>query len=145
MTDSAARRVKRKPQSRRPKSASIGIKRVYENASRDDGIRILVDRLWPRGLSKASLQYDLWPRQLTPSNELRKWYGHDPKRAAEFRRRYLDELAAHRDDLAALREQIRGRTAILLTATHNLELSHAAVLRDLLQGKRARPRLSSKA
>jgi uncharacterized protein YeaO (DUF488 family) len=145
MTSSATRRTKRQPQSRRPKSATIGIKRVYEDASRDDGVRIFVDRLWPRGLSKASLQYDSWPRQLTPSNDLRKWYRHDPKRAAEFRRRYLDELAAHRDELAALRDEISGRTATLLTATHSLELSHAAVLRDVLLGKRVRSRLSSKA
>jgi uncharacterized protein YeaO (DUF488 family) len=145
MTSSATLRTKRKPRSPRPKSASIAVKRVYEDASPDDGMRILVDRLWPRGLSKASLRYDLWPRQLTPSNELRKWYGHDPKRAVEFRRRYLDELAAHRDELAALREKIKGRRATLLTATHSLELSHVAVLRDVLQAKRARQRLSSKA
>jgi uncharacterized protein YeaO (DUF488 family) len=115
------------------KSASIDIKRAYEAASPGDGIRILVDRLWPRGLSKASFKYDLWPKDLAPSNELRKWYGHDPERAAEFRRRYRGELAVHRDDLAALRAKLKGHTATLLTATHEINLSHAVVLRDLLE------------
>jgi uncharacterized protein YeaO (DUF488 family) len=128
-------RAKLKPQVKTPprKSASIKIKRVYEEASADDGIRILIDRLWPRGLSKTSLKYDAWPRDLAPSNELRKWYGHDPKRAAEFRRRYRSELAEHRDELAELRATLKGRTATLLTATRELELSHANVLRELLE------------
>jgi uncharacterized protein YeaO (DUF488 family) len=115
------------------KSPSIKIKRAYDDASADGGIRVLVDRLWPRGLSKASFKYELWPKDLAPSNELRKWYGHDPKRAAEFRRRYLGELAAHRDDLAALRAKLKGHNATLLTATHEIDLSHAIVLRDLLE------------
>jgi uncharacterized protein YeaO (DUF488 family) len=114
------------------KSASIKIKRAYEAAAADDGIRVLVDRLWPRGLSKASFKYDLWPKDLAPSNELRKWYGHDPKRAVEFRRRYRSELASHRDELAALRAKLKGHNATLLTATHEIDLSHALVLRDLL-------------
>lgn len=158
MTDRGSKEAKSEPQSKRarskstspksthPKSTSrkstsqkstrIGIKRVYEEASRSDGLRILVDRLWPRGLSKASLKLDMWPRELSPSNELRKWYGHDPKRAAEFRRRYLGELAAHRDEIAALRAQIKGRAVTLLTATHEIALSHAVVLRDVLMGRK---------
>jgi uncharacterized protein YeaO (DUF488 family) len=84
-------------------------------------------------LSKASFKYDLWPKDLAPSNELRKWYGHDPERAAEFRRRYRGELAAHRDDLTALRAKLKGHNASLLTATHEIDLSHAVVLRDLLE------------
>jgi uncharacterized protein YeaO (DUF488 family) len=129
--------AKRKAPAKRagPKSASIAIKRVYEAASAADGVRILVDRLWPRGVSKASLHLAAWPRALSPSNELRKWYGHDPKRAAEFRRRYLGELAAHGDELAALRAMIKGRTATLLTATRDIALSHAVVLRDVLKRK----------
>jgi uncharacterized protein YeaO (DUF488 family) len=125
-----AKRVASKPQRR---STTIRIKRVYEPSAKDDGLRILVDRLWPRGLSKQSLSYDHWPRDLAPSNELRKWYGHDPKRAAEFRRRYLDELDEHRDEIAALRAMLRGRTATLLTATREVALSHATVLRELLE------------
>jgi uncharacterized protein YeaO (DUF488 family) len=130
--------AKRKPPAKRarPKSAAIGIKRVYEAASAGDGVRILVDRLWPRGLSKASLKYDAWPRDIAPSNELRKWYQHDPKRWAEFRRRYREELAPHRDEIAALHAAIKGRPATLLTATHELALSHAVVLREILERKR---------
>jgi uncharacterized protein YeaO (DUF488 family) len=123
----------------------IVIKRVYEPASAKDGVRILVDRLWPRGMSKASLKYAAWPKELAPSNELRKWYGHDPKRFAEFRRRYRRELAPHRDELTALRAKLKGRTVTLLTATRELDLSHATVLREIL-GKPARAkRVSSKA
>jgi uncharacterized protein YeaO (DUF488 family) len=128
----AAAAVSAKGRAATGKSASINIKRAYEAASPGDGIRILVDRLWPRGLSKAAFKYDLWPKDLAPSNELRKWYGHDPKRAVEFRRRYRSELAGHRDDLAALRAKLKGHNATLLTATHEIELSHAIVLRDLL-------------
>jgi uncharacterized protein YeaO (DUF488 family) len=117
----------------RGKCASIKIKRAYDDASAADGIRVLVDRLWPRGLSKASFKYDLWPKELAPSNELRKWYGHDPKRATEFRRRYRGELATHRDELAALRAKLKGHNATLLTATHEIDLSHAVVLRGLLE------------
>jgi uncharacterized protein YeaO (DUF488 family) len=113
-------------------SSSIAIKRAYDAPAAGDGLRILVDRLWPRGLSKASLKLDAWPKELSPSNELRKWYGHDPKLFAEFRRRYRAELAAHKDELAALRATIKGRATTLLTATRELDLSHAVVLRDVL-------------
>jgi uncharacterized protein YeaO (DUF488 family) len=113
----------------------IGIKRVYDKAARDDGVRILIDRLWPRGLSKAELKLDAWPRALSPSTELRKWYGHDPKLFAEFRRRYRKELAGQKEELGALRAMIKGRKTTLLTATRELELSHAVVLRELLEGK----------
>jgi uncharacterized protein YeaO (DUF488 family) len=114
---------------------SIGIKRVYDKATRDDGVRILIDRLWPRGLSKAELRLDAWPRALSPSNELRKWYGHDPKLFAEFRRRYRKELAGQQEELATLRAMTKGRKATLLTATRELDLSHAVVLRDVLERK----------
>jgi uncharacterized protein YeaO (DUF488 family) len=117
---------------RRPSSSRIAIKRVYEPPEASDGVRILIDRLWPRGLSKAALKLDAWPKELSPSNELRKWYGHDPKLYAEFGRRYRKELSAHKDELAALRAMIRGRTATLLTATRELGLSHATVLLPLL-------------
>jgi uncharacterized protein YeaO (DUF488 family) len=127
MTTCRAVKTKRKPRTTR-----ISIKRVYEPASSKDGMRVLVDRLWPRGMSKASLKFDAWPRDIAPSNELRKWYGHDPKRFAEFRRRYRGELNAHRADLAALRAKLKGRTATLLTATREVDLSHATVLRQIL-------------
>jgi len=118
---------------RRRQSSSIGIERVYDKPSAQDGLRILVDRLWPRGLAKAALKLDAWPRALAPSTELRKWYGHDAARFAEFGRRYRDELAAHKDELSALRATIKGRSATLLTATRELDLSHAQVLREVLE------------
>jgi uncharacterized protein YeaO (DUF488 family) len=118
----------------RPKrrAATIAIKRAYDKPSPQDGVRILIDRLWPRGLTKAKLKVAAWPRALTPSTVLRKWYGHEPERFAEFRRRYRAELAEHADELAALRAVVRGRTATLVTATRELDLSHAVVLRELL-------------
>jgi uncharacterized protein YeaO (DUF488 family) len=125
--------VRRKPAARRRQPSSrIAVKRVYDQPEASDGVRILIDRLWPRGLSKAALKLDAWPKELSPSTNLRKWYGHDPKRYAEFGRRYRSELAAQKDELAALRAMIKGRTATLLTATRELDLSHAGVLRALL-------------
>jgi uncharacterized protein YeaO (DUF488 family) len=100
-----------------------------------DGVRILIDRLWPRGVSKTKLKLDAWPRELAPSTELRKWYGHDPARFAEFRRRYKAELAERPEQLSALRAMVKGRAATLLTATRELDLSHAEVMRSILQRK----------
>jgi len=130
---SKSRKSARKPARRSARrSATIDIKRVYEERSADEGLRILVDRLWPRGVTKASLKLDAWPKELTPSNELRLWYGHVPEKFDEFRRRYQAELAPHRDKLDELRALLRGRKATLLTATRELDLSHAHVLRELL-------------
>jgi len=129
-------RGRRRPGQRRPQCGSIAIKRAYDKPSRQDGARILIDRLWPRGLSKAVLKLDAWPRALAPSTALRKWYGHEPHRFAEFRRRYRAELADHKDELAALRTWIEGRAATLVTATRELELSHAKVLRQMLDARK---------
>jgi uncharacterized protein YeaO (DUF488 family) len=116
----------------RKASASIRIKRAYDPPAADDGLRILVDRLWPRGLAKSKLKLDAWPKHLSPSNDLRKWYQHDPEKFAEFRKRYLAELKAEGEGLDALRASLKGQTVTLLTATKELDLSHATVLRDLL-------------
>jgi uncharacterized protein YeaO (DUF488 family) len=121
------------PRRGRSRPPAIGIKRIYDDRLVEDGLRILIDRLWPRGLSKAALKLDAWPRALSPSTDLRKWYGHDPQLFAEFRRRYRDELSAHTDELAALRAMIKGRRATLLTATRELDLSHGVVLREMLE------------
>jgi uncharacterized protein YeaO (DUF488 family) len=132
---STAARAKRAASAKRGAGADtlIGIKRVYDPAAATDGIRILIDRLWPRGIAKDKLALDRWAKELAPSNELRLWYGHDPARFAEFRRRYLAELEAVSAELAELRAAVRGRTATLLTATRELDLSHATVLRETLQ------------
>ena len=121
---------------RKPRSASIANKRAYDAPSAQDGLRILIDRLWPRGVAKAKLKLDAWPRDLAPSTALRKWYRHEPARFAEFRRRYTGELAKHKDQLAALRAMVKGHTATLITATREIDLSHAAVLRQLLRPKK---------
>jgi uncharacterized protein YeaO (DUF488 family) len=113
-------------------SASIRIKRAYDPPGTDDGLRILIDRLWPRGLAKSKLKLDAWPKHLSPSNALRKWYQHGPEKFAEFRKRYVAELKAQGEGLDELRATVKGRTVTLLTATKELDLSHATVLRDLL-------------
>jgi len=133
----ASGKDKPRPPGSRRSTSSIAIKRVYDEPARDDGIRILIDRLWPRGLSKAELKLDAWPRALSPSNELRKWYGHDPKLFAEFRRRYRKELAGQKEELNALQAMIKGRKTTLLTATRELALSHGVVLREVLEENRS--------
>jgi uncharacterized protein YeaO (DUF488 family) len=114
------------------RKASIRIKRAYDPPGADDGLRILVDRLWPRGLAKSKLKLDAWPKHLSPSNALRKWYQHDPEKFAEFRKRYVAELEAQGEGLDELRAAVKGQTVTLLTATKEIDLSHATVLRDLL-------------
>jgi uncharacterized protein YeaO (DUF488 family) len=111
---------------------SIKIKRAYDPPETSDGLRILIDRLWPRGIAKSKLKLDAWVKHLSPSNALRKWYQHDPAKFAEFRKRYHAELDAQREGLDELRAAIKGRAVTLLTATKELDLSHATVLRELL-------------
>ncbi len=109
----------------------IRIKRVYEAAAPDDGFRVLVDRLWPRGLSKATAHIDLWAREVAPSNELRQWFGHDPARWDEFRRRYEQELRQPEQAaaLAALRQALAAHPqATLLYAAHDEAHNNAAAL-----------------
>jgi uncharacterized protein YeaO (DUF488 family) len=130
MAKKAAR--KKKSAKRARAKTDIRVKRAYEPPSSDDGLRILIDRLWPRGLTKNALKLDAWVKHLSPSNELRKWYQHDPEKFAEFRRRYVAELKSESGALDELREMVRGRRITLLTATKELDLSHATVLRELL-------------
>ena len=120
-----------KKKAARPKAA-IRIKRAYDPPGADDGLRILIDRLWPRGIAKSKLKLDAWPKHLSPSNALRKWYQHDPEKFAEFRKRYVAELMAQGEGLDELRAAVKGRMVTLLTATKEIDLSHATVLRDLL-------------
>jgi uncharacterized protein YeaO (DUF488 family) len=128
----AKKAAKRKVARRAGATASIRVKRAYEPSSKDDGLRILIDRLWPRGLSKTGLKLDAWVKHLAPSNALRQWYKHDPTKFDEFRRRYLAELKAQGEALDELRKTVSGRATTLVTATKELELSHATVLRELL-------------
>lgn len=111
------------------------IKRVYEPIEETDGYRVLVDRLWPRGISKAKAQIDLWLKSVAPSNELRKWFDHDPERFAEFSEQYRAELTTS-GALDELRTILKEHpTATLLYAAHDEEHNNAVVLQELLQTK----------
>lgn len=118
------------------RKAEVRVRRVYEASARDDGIRVLVDRIWPRGLTKAKADLDEWCKDVAPSTELRKWYRHDPARFEEFTRRYHAELQepGRSQALAHLRELAKGRTLTLLTATKQPEISEAEVLAQMLRG-----------
>ncbi|GAA2691352.1 DUF488 domain-containing protein [Nonomuraea recticatena] len=113
----------------------VQVRRVYEEPAGDDGARVLVDRIWPRGLTKAKANLDEWCKQVAPSRELRTWYRHDPELFAEFGRRYRSELADPERAAAMthLRELTQGGVLTLLTATKQPEISEAAVLAELLQ------------
>jgi len=115
----------------------VRVRRVYEEAEPGDGTRVLVDRIWPRGLTKARAALDEWCRKVAPSDELRKWYGHDPDRFDEFGRRYRLELQdpTRAEAVAHLRGLAKDRQLTLLTATHQPEISEAAVLAALLQSQ----------
>ena len=108
----------------------IRYRRIYDDASSEDGVRILVDRIWPRGMRKEDAHIDEWMRDVAPSTELRRWYGHDPDRYAEFSHRYLTELREpeRQQALQRLRETARRKRMTLLTAARDLEHSQAAVL-----------------
>ncbi|MFD2470522.1 DUF488 domain-containing protein [Amycolatopsis silviterrae] len=113
----------------------VQVRRVYDPPESTDGTRVLVDRLWPRGLSKDRAQLDEWLKQVSPSTELRKWYAHDPDRYDEFARRYRAELdePERAEALARLRELAEKGPLSLLTATKRSDISEAAVLAELLQ------------
>jgi uncharacterized protein YeaO (DUF488 family) len=115
--------------------AEVRVRRAYEEPSEADGPRILVDRVWPRGLRKAAAQLDLWAKDVAPSAELRTWYGHDPAKFDEFRTRYIAELAAPaaQGELDRLRKLAARGPVTLLTATRDSSISQAAVLADLLR------------
>jgi len=112
----------------------FAIKRIYEPPSADDGTRVLVDRLWPRGVSKDEARIDHWPKAVAPSPELRKWFGHDPAHWEEFGRRYRAELSANTEAVDQLRH-LRGKVT-LLYAAHDEQHNHALVLLDFLQSPR---------
>ncbi len=117
----------------------IRIKRVYEPPSPEDGTRILVDRLWPRGVSREAAHLDAWRKELSPSDGLRKWYAHDPAKFARFRERYLKELDEHVDLLSQLAAEARRGRVTLVFAAKEPERSNAAVLKERLdRGKASR-------
>jgi uncharacterized protein YeaO (DUF488 family) len=112
----------------------IRLKRAYDPASGGDGYRVLVERLWPRGVTKERAALDEWARELAPSPELRRWFGHDPERFQEFRRRYREELAGQRERLEELRRRAEQGPVTLVYGARDSEHNGAVVLADVLRG-----------
>ena len=125
--------------SHRIKAGNIRLKRAYEPASPDDGIRVLVDRLWPRGVAKTDAALDFWEKELAPSTGLRQWFNHDPGRWQEFQVRYAGELRQHADALARIRALAREGTVTLVYGAKDELHNDAVALRALLLGKGPRP------
>jgi uncharacterized protein YeaO (DUF488 family) len=121
---------------------NIKLKRAYDSARSGDGTRILIDRLWPRGVRKADAAIDLWAKDIAPSTASRKWFGHDPARWHEFRRRYSNEIHRHQDRLDELRALAQEGRITLVFAAHDEAHNDAVILREILLG-RSIPRRSS--
>jgi uncharacterized protein YeaO (DUF488 family) len=112
----------------------IHLKRVYEEPSSNDGLRVLVERLWPRGLTKGRAAVDLWLKEVAPSPELRKWFGHDPARWEQFQQRYRRELREKQDAVRLLKQKAKEGTLTLVYAARDEEHNGALVLKRMLQG-----------
>lgn len=118
---------------------NVRLKRAYDPPATSDGYRVLIDRLWPRGVRREEARLDEWAKELAPSSELRRWFAHDPERFGEFRRRYTAELAAQGDKLRELRRRARSGTLTLVYAAHDKEHNDAVVLAEILRsGRRSR-------
>ena len=114
--------------------ATITLKRVYDPPAKSDGMRILVERLWPRGMRKEEAKIDFWVKELAPSADLRRWYGHDPEKWPEFRKRYRRELTKHKETIEAFRnEHLKGDVTFVFAA-RDLERNSALVLKAFLEG-----------
>jgi uncharacterized protein YeaO (DUF488 family) len=116
----------------------VRVKRIYEPAAASDGERILIDRLWPRGFTHERAHVDEWARDLAPSVELRRWFGHDPARFEEFRRRYVAELASKETTLTPLRDRARRRRVTLVYSARDTDHNDAVVLAEVLLGEAAK-------
>jgi uncharacterized protein YeaO (DUF488 family) len=113
---------------------AILLKRAYDKPQKSDGFRVLIDRLWPRGVRKEDLKLDGWLKNLAPSTELRKWFGHDPEKWEEFKRRYFRELASHPEEVQMLREKMREGPLTIVFGSKEERLNNAAALREYLEG-----------
>ncbi|WP_025916841.1 DUF488 domain-containing protein [Herminiimonas sp. CN] len=120
-------------------AANIRLKRAYQPAAADDGQRILVDRLWPRGVRKTDAAIDQWAKDLAPSTALRQWFGHDPARWPEFCQRYAAELQQQPEPLAQLRALAQRQPVTLVFSAHDEAYNNAVALRDFLLGKKSAP------
>ncbi|ODS58157.1 MAG: hypothetical protein ABS36_04535 [Acidobacteria bacterium SCN 69-37] len=122
----------------KPSVDRLRLKRVYDPPARGDGVRVLVDRLWPRGLSREKAAVDEWMPDVAPSADLRRWFGHDPARWDEFRRRYIAELDTRPDAVEALAARVHGRRATLVFGARDAEHNQAVVLGEYLRRHRGR-------
>jgi len=110
----------------------IKIRRIYDPASPDDGKRIYIDRLWPRGMKKEEVKIDEWLKEISPSDSLRKWFGHDPAKYAEFKRRNTKELGKHSETLERIRKEGKKETVTLLFSAKDVEHNNATVMKEIL-------------
>jgi uncharacterized protein YeaO (DUF488 family) len=115
------------------RQVTIKLKRAYEPPEKADGARILVDRLWPRGVSKSSAQIDLWLKDIAPSASLRKWFGHDPSKWGEFRKRYVRELAKRSEAVARLKHRVGKGVVTLVYSTKDEHHNNAVALKEFLE------------
>lgn len=114
---------------------AIQLKRAYEKPARADGFRVLVDRVWPRGLNKADVKVDQWLKSVAPSTELRKWFGHDPDKWSEFKRRYFKELDSRPDELALLRKKAAEGPLTLVFSAKDERFNNAVALKEYLESR----------
>jgi uncharacterized protein YeaO (DUF488 family) len=114
---------------------AIYTKRIYENPVNEDGYRVLVDQLWPRGLKKEDARIDRWVKEIAPTTELRKWYSHDPEKWTEFRRRYFEELDQHPETVSELVELARKRKITFLFSSKETNLNNASALKEYIENK----------
>jgi uncharacterized protein YeaO (DUF488 family) len=117
-------------------ACDLRVKRIYDEPAPADGFRVLVDRLWPRGVAKDHAALDAWERDLAPGPQLRKWFSHDPRRFDEFRRRYLAELAGRGVELDELGERAARQRVTLLYGAKDPEINHAVVLAEAIRERR---------
>ncbi len=108
-------------------------KRIYESAEKEDGCRILIDRLWPRGVSKENAKIDLWLKDIAPSDELRKWFGHDPKKWEEFKKKYAKELEDKQSLIKEIQEKAKKGTVTLIYSAKDTEHNNAIALKGILE------------
>lgn len=114
----------------------IKVKRIYDPPETGDGFHVLVDRLWPRGMSKDRAKVDLWMKEISPSNELRKWYGHAPAKWAEFKRKYREEIEGRKTEFDLLRQKAKGGIITFLFSSKEEKLNNAAALKEFVERKR---------
>jgi len=114
---------------------AIRLKRAYDRPTRSDGFRVLVDRVWPRGVTKEQLKMDMWLKNIAPSTQLRKWFGHDPEKWKEFRKRYSKELASHPEEIRLLREKMQRGEVTLVFGAKEERFNNAEAIKEYLESR----------